>query len=86
LTVPYYINVNEAHDILDSLTAMFTRKFDNRVEFFIHVDGCLKQQCRICAIAPCSQRMQAFEHHIPWTHENILSNQKHGVAIMPELK
>jgi cation diffusion facilitator family transporter len=81
LTVPYYINVNEAHAILDSLTDMFTRKFQNRVEFFIHVDGCLQAQCRICAIESCAFRSNEFESHIPWTHENILSNQKHGVAM-----
>lgn len=77
LTVPYYINVNEAHAILDSLTAMFQKHFDDKVEFFIHIDGCLSTQCSICAVEPCSKRQTAFMQHIPWTTQNILSNEKH---------
>nr|MBP6316018.1 cation transporter [Chitinophagaceae bacterium] len=80
LTVPYYINVNEAHDILDSLTATFQKHFKDRVEFFIHVDGCLFSQCSICAIANCPLRKAAFQQHIEWTVANILSNQKHTLG------
>ncbi len=77
LTVPYYINVNEAHVILDSLTAMFQKHFDDKVEFFIHIDGCLFSQCSICAVDNCPVRKKAFHHHLQWTAENILSDEKH---------
>lgn len=77
LTVPFYINVNQAHDILDTLTDLFKKHFDDRVEFFIHVDGCLFTQCTICNVQNCEVRKEKFVHQIAWTQENILSNKKH---------
>lgn len=78
LTVPYFINVNDAHDILDSLTAMFKVHFEDKVEFFIHIDGCMPElQCAICNQSNCQKRQVPFEHYVQWTHDNILSNQKH---------
>jgi cation diffusion facilitator family transporter len=77
LTVPYYINVNEAHFILDSLTDIINEHFQNRVEFFIHVDGCLSSQCPICNLPNCEKRSMQFVKTIDWTHQNIISNQKH---------
>jgi cation diffusion facilitator family transporter len=77
LTVPFYINVNQAHDILDTLTDLLKKHFDNRVEFFIHVDGCLFTQCTICNVQNCEVRQEKFVHQIEWTQENILSNNKH---------
>lgn len=79
LTVPYYINVNEAHNRLDMLTDMLRVHFRDRVEFFVHIDGCLPVQCNICNVPECAERQQAFEGHIEWTFENIISNSKHGV-------
>jgi cation diffusion facilitator family transporter len=80
LTVPYYINVHEAHAVLDSLTLMFQKHFDDKVEFFIHIDGCLFSQCSICAIGDCPVRQSAFQQHIAWTTANILSNKKHSLG------
>lgn len=85
LTVPYYINVNEAHVILDSLTAMLQKHFDDKVEFFIHIDGCLFSQCSICAVENCPVRKAAFMQHLQWTVSNILSDEKHvgGLVLHP---
>lgn len=77
LTVPYYINVNEAHKLLDALTDLLKKHFDNSVEFFIHIDGCITAQCAICNIPDCPARQTSFIKHIDWTNDNILSNQKH---------
>lgn len=79
LTVPFYVNVHEAHSILDKLTNLFTEHFSSRVEFFIHVDGCLKDQCKICQLENCPQRSNPFEKQINWTFDNIISNSKHYV-------
>ncbi len=80
LTVPYYINVNEAHHILDKLTDILKAHFSGRVEFFIHVDGCMPYQCNICNVAPCPQRQAAFQQPVEWTIENLLSNKKHALS------
>jgi len=77
LTVPYYISVNEAHTIMDSLTEVIDQHFNSRVEFFVHVDGCIEKQCNICNIANCSMRKSAFTGQIEWTYDNIISNSKH---------
>ncbi len=77
LTVPYYINVNDAHLILDSLTDVLKTHFRNRVEFFVHVDGCIYRQCGICNVTGCPVRQREFSGHKTWTHDNILSNSKH---------
>lgn len=77
LTVPYYINVNEAHLILDSLTDIVSEHFKNRVEFFVHIDGCISSQCSLCQISDCHKRQVPFTKTLIWNQENILSNKKH---------
>ena len=77
LTVPYYYNIHEGHAVLDQLTALLQEHFKNRVEFFIHVDGCLPEQCGICNVIDCPERHAAFLERLTWTTENLLSNQKH---------
>lgn len=77
LTVPFYINVNQAHTVHDSFTSLLKVHFRNRVEFFVHVDGCLPYQCSLCAVENCTERKANFVRQIIWTEENLLSNNKH---------
>lgn len=77
LTVPFYINVNEAHAILDTLTDVVSDYFNQRVEFFVHIDGCVFQQCKICQIKNCNERKYDFEKIIDWTEFELIANQKH---------
>jgi cation diffusion facilitator family transporter len=79
LTVPFYINVNQAHKIMDSLTEVFSQHFKNRVEFFVHIDGCVPQQCNICNIQDCKERKFAFEKIIEWDELQLITNKKHNV-------
>ena len=77
LTVPFYLSVNEGHEILESMTTMLRIHFDDKVEFFIHIDGCVPTQCSLCSINACPERNAAFVKSLQWTHENIISNKKH---------
>lgn len=79
LTVPFYINVNEAHAILDTLTDVVSDYFNQRVEFFVHIDGCVFQQCKICQIKDCKERKSEFEKTIEWNEVQLISNKKHNV-------
>lgn len=79
LTVPYYITIDEGHRILDSMTDLLRKHFDDKVEFFIHMDGCISSQCGLCQVEPCDQRQVSFQHEIEWTHDNMLSNKKHSI-------
>jgi cation diffusion facilitator family transporter len=80
LTVPWYLNVHEAHHEIDVLAALVRKEFGESVEFFVHSDGCLPFSCRICDKKECSERKHNFEQRIGWTLENILQNQKHQLA------
>jgi cation diffusion facilitator family transporter len=79
LTVPFYINVNEAHAILDTLTDVVSDYFNQRVEFFVHIDGCVFQQCKICQIKDCKERKSDFVKRIEWNEVQLISNKKHNV-------
>lgn len=79
LTVPWYLNVNEAHAEIDALTSLVRKEFGSTVEFFVHADGCMDFSCRICQKQDCPVRKLAFEKQIPWTVENISRNTRHNV-------
>jgi cation diffusion facilitator family transporter len=79
LTVPWYLNVNEAHHEIDLLSDLVRKEFGESVEFFVHSDGCLEFSCKICSKFECQVRKHEFVKKIDWTIENIISNNKHTI-------
>jgi cation diffusion facilitator family transporter len=79
LTVPWYLNVHEAHKEIDSLSALVKNEYGESVELFVHSDGCLDFSCGICLKPNCTVRKHRFEKKIDWTISNISSNTKHTV-------
>jgi cation diffusion facilitator family transporter len=79
LTVPWYLNVIEAHDEVEELGNLIKREFGNVFELFVHTDPCLDFSCRICNKKECTVRRHAFEQQIPWTLENVLADKKHSL-------
>jgi cation diffusion facilitator family transporter len=79
LTVPWYLNVHEAHAEIDALSALVKKEYGESVELFVHSDGCLDFSCGICLKQNCTVRKQIFKNKIEWTIENISSNNKHTV-------
>lgn len=79
LTVPWYLNVNEAHEEIKELADLIKNKFGNTVEFFVHTDACVEYSCRICFKQNCMVRKHPFEKRIPWTIENISRDKKHDI-------
>ncbi|HEY4147808.1 MAG TPA: cation diffusion facilitator family transporter [Chitinophagaceae bacterium] len=77
LTVPWYLNINEAHEEIDALIALIQHHFGDSIEFFVHTDGCLYSQCSLCCKPDCPVRQHAFRQQIEWTPSNLLSNKKH---------
>ena len=77
LTVPWYLNIHEAHNEIDALASLVRDEFGESVEFFVHSDGCLPFSCKICDKQNCSERKHNFEKRIDWSIGNILQNQKH---------
>jgi cation diffusion facilitator family transporter len=79
LTVPWYLNVHEAHREIDALGVLIKKEFGESIELFVHSDGCLPFSCKICDKQNCTERKHTFEKKISWTIENILQNQKHRI-------
>jgi cation diffusion facilitator family transporter len=77
LTVPWYLNVHEAHIEIDALAALIRKEFGESLELFVHSDGCLPFQCQICNKEGCPVRQHNFEKRITWTLDNISMNKKH---------
>jgi len=80
LTVPWYLNVHEAHKEIDALAILIKKEFGESLELFVHSDGCLPFSCRICNKTNCGERKNNFEQKIIWTLENISRNKKHELV------
>lgn len=77
MTVPWYLNVNQAHDEVDKIDRLAKVEFGESVEMFVHTDGCMNFSCPICAKSDCQVRQANFVRQLEWTVGNISSNQKH---------
>jgi cation diffusion facilitator family transporter len=80
LTLPYYLQLNEAHEDLKAIELLVNTelKSGGETEFFIHMDPCIPVCCHYCQLAKCPVRKHAFTGTIPWSVENVLPNRKHG--------
>jgi cation diffusion facilitator family transporter len=79
-TVPWYLNVHEAHREIDALASLIQQEFGDRIELFVHTDGCLPFSCSICSKTDCTVRQHPFQHKVEWTMENLVSNKKHQLT------
>ena len=77
LTVPWYLNIHEAHREIDALSLLVKTDFGESMELFVHTDGCLNFSCPICTKDNCSVRKHPFEKKIEWTLENVARDTKH---------
>ena len=80
LTLPWYFDVNEAHDEVDKLEDLIKDNFGNHAEMFVHVDGCKPFSCQLCLKQNCSKRQKAFKAKIDWTIDNVRMNQRHRLG------
>jgi divalent metal cation (Fe/Co/Zn/Cd) transporter len=80
LTLPWYLNVHEAHAEIDQLASLVRAEFGESLELFVHSDGCMPFSCQICGKDSCSARQQPFEKRVEWNLDNIISDQKHKLV------
>jgi cation diffusion facilitator family transporter len=81
LTVPWYLNVHEAHAEIDKLALLIKNEFGRSIELFVHSDGCLYFQCNICSKHDCPVRQKPFEKRIAWNTKNLLQDAKHSADL-----
>lgn len=79
LTVPWYLNVHDAHIEIDALGELVRKEFGESLEMFVHSDGCMPFSCKICTKQDCKERKNNFEQKVEWRLENISRNKKHGL-------
>lgn len=79
LTVPWYLNINQAHLEIDELSRLIRNDFGESLELFVHSDGCLYFQCHICIKKDCPVRQHSFKKRVDWTLDNALQNEKHSL-------
>ncbi len=80
LTVPWYLNVRDAHKEIDHLTNLIRNEFGGSIEFFVHEDDCIESNCPICTKHDCNVRQHPFTKKIEWSLENIIPNKKHSLT------
>lgn len=80
LTVPWFLNINQAHEEIDELIRLIRNNYGQSVEFFVHTDGCLEFSCSLCNKFDCPVRRRPFEKQVEWTLQNVLSNKKHQLS------
>ena len=78
MTVPWYLNVREAHVEVDALRKLVEKEFGSAIEFFVHEDDCIPDCCPICIKTACKVRQHPFSKQITWNMENIIPNGKHN--------
>jgi len=77
LTLPWYMNIHEAHKEIDILIELIKTEFGDSIETFVHTDGCLDFSCNICTKEDCNVRQHPFKEKIEWTLQNVIVNKKH---------
>lgn len=80
LTVPWYLNVLEAHDEVEALQQLIKSQFGNAIEFFVHTDGTFPVSCPVSFNADGT-----INKHVPiekkyWTLDDILNDKRYGLA------
>jgi cation diffusion facilitator family transporter len=79
MTVPWYLNVREAHVEIDRLRKLIQSEFGSVMEFFVHSDGCIPDCCPVCIKTDCRVREHPFIKKIEWEMQNAIPNKKHDV-------
>lgn len=77
LTLPWYLNLHEAHKEVEALDSLIKSEFGNALEMFVHTDGCQPESCNLCSMNKCIVRQHAFIKSIQWTTDNLFQNEKH---------
>lgn len=78
LTLPWYYTVADADKEIHQLEDLVRNNFENKVELFIHIDGCMPYQCKLCAVPECPVRQEALKQQLVWTIDNVWVDSKHG--------
>jgi cation diffusion facilitator family transporter len=80
LTVPFYLNVLEAHDEVDELKHLLISEFGESIEMFVHTDGTYPVSCAVAFEKDGKTTRPLSEQNKGWIKENIMKNERFGSA------
>jgi cation diffusion facilitator family transporter len=78
LTVPWYLNVLEAHEEVEAVGLLVRDRIDPEIELFIHTDPCVEVSCSICTKTGCDVRRRPFQNRVEWELNKVIADKKHG--------
>ncbi|MGC4128725.1 MAG: cation diffusion facilitator family transporter [Bergeyella sp.] len=79
LTLPWYLELREAHDEMEELIKLIADNTDRNIEFNFHMDDCKPFSCKICQIPDCPVRKAVFVKKVEWSEETIAQPDRHTV-------
>lgn len=79
LTLPWYFELREAHQQMESMIKLIAENSDRAIEFNVHMDDCKEFSCEICVLSSCKVRQKPFVGRVLWTSDTISQVQKHSV-------
>lgn len=80
LTVPYFMTVEESHELSHKLEGMFKIIFHtNNVELLAHLEPCEPTCCVICRKDNCTVRKSLFAVEIKWDEKKITSLSEYSL-------
>jgi cation diffusion facilitator family transporter len=80
MTVPWYLNVRQAHAEVESLRVLIEKEFGSAMEFFVHADDCVSSCCPVCIKTDCPVRENPYSKKIQWDMVNAIPNKKHELS------
>jgi len=80
LTVPYFMSVEEAHEVSHNLEEVFKKVFKTgEVELLAHMEPCEPTCCVICRKTDCTVRKQPFTNDIAWDAHKISTTSEYSL-------
>ncbi|MEN9445181.1 MAG: hypothetical protein RIS47_2072 [Bacteroidota bacterium] len=73
LTLPWYMNIADAHKENDKLEAVVSARYPNSTDFTIHSDACKPRHCVGCRVENCPYRSVEFDTNAAWTFKKMIS-------------
>ena len=76
LTLPYYLNLEQTHQIQHRVEDAIREEFDGQAEILIHLDPCRDARCVVCEKTDCTERSHAGFRHEEITVESAMGEPR----------
>lgn len=76
LTLPYYLELRDAHEEMEKMYKLISENTERNVEFNFHMDDCKPFSCEICELSACKFRQNPFVKRVEWNVKTISQSDK----------